>query len=83
MVVPLADTGSGCFVADADPTTTTDPTSTDTDGDLIFIDDLENPQLRLSATRDNISDNVVVGVRVTGRARAPDITFFSIPEMNS
>jgi len=52
-----------------------------TDGDLIFIDDLENPQLRLSATRNNISDNVVVGIRVTGRARSPDIAIFSIPEM--
>lgn len=52
-----------------------------TDGDLIFIDDLENPQLRISATRNNISDNVVVGVRATGRAQNPDITIFSIPEM--
>lgn len=52
-----------------------------TDGDLIFIDDLENPQLRLSATRNNISDNVVVGIRVTGRARNPEIAIFSIPEM--
>ncbi|RLU02256.1 MAG: hypothetical protein D9N11_10120, partial [Ketobacter sp.] len=52
-----------------------------TDGDLIFIDDLENPQLRISATRDNISDNVVVGVRATGRAQNPDITIFSLPEM--
>ena len=52
-----------------------------TDGDLIFIDDLENPQLRISATRNNISDNVVVGVRATGRAQNPDITIYSIPEM--
>ncbi|MEE2729615.1 MAG: translocation/assembly module TamB domain-containing protein [Pseudomonadota bacterium] len=52
-----------------------------TDGDLIFIDDLENPQLRISATRDNISDNVVVGVRATGRAQNPDISIFSIPDM--
>ena len=52
-----------------------------TDGDLIFIDELDNPQLRLSATRDNISDNVVVGIRVTGRAQTPEITIYSIPEM--
>lgn len=52
-----------------------------TDGDLIFIDALDNPQLRFSATRNNISDNVVVGIRVTGRARNPDIVIFSIPEM--
>jgi len=52
-----------------------------TDGDLIFIDELDNPQLRLSATRDNISGNVVVGIRVTGRAQNPEITIYSIPEM--
>lgn len=52
-----------------------------TDGDVIFIDELDNPQLRLSAVRDNVSDNVVVGIRVTGRAQNPEITLFSIPEM--
>lgn len=51
------------------------------DGDLIFIDELDNPQLRLSATRDNINDNVVVGIRVTGRAKNPEIAIYSIPEM--
>lgn len=51
------------------------------DGDLVFIDDLANPQLRLSATKENVADNVVVGIRVTGRASNPDISIFSIPEM--
>jgi len=51
------------------------------DGDLIFIDDIANPQLRLSAVRDKIEDNVVVGIRVTGRAQNPEITVYSIPDM--
>lgn len=51
------------------------------EGDLVFIDDIDNPLLRLSAVRDRVSDNVVVGVKVNGRARNPDVEFFSIPEM--
>ncbi len=52
-----------------------------TNGDLIFIDDIENPQLRLSARRDKVQDDVEVGIRVTGRAREPKIALYSVPAM--
>ena len=52
-----------------------------TDGDLIFIDELENPQLRLEAVSNKITDDVTVGIRVTGRARDPSIELFSNPDM--
>lgn len=51
------------------------------EGDLVFIDDIDNPLLRLSAVRDRVSDNVVVGVKVNGRASNPEVEFFSIPDM--
>ena len=51
------------------------------EGDLIFIGDVENPQLRFAAVRNRLPDGIVVGIRVTGRARTPKIDLFSEPPM--
>lgn len=50
-------------------------------GDLIFVNDIENPQLRLQAIRDPLktADDVKVGLRVRGAARQPTPTLFSEP----
>ncbi len=51
-------------------------------GDLIFVDDIENPQLRLEAVRDNLTtNNVVVGLRAIGAAQNPQIRLYSQPDM--
>lgn len=53
-------------------------------GDLIFVGDIENPQLRLQATRDPLktADDVTVGLRATGPARQPRITLYSEPPLS-
>ncbi len=50
-------------------------------GDLIFVGDPDNPQVRVEAIREMDDDAVVVGLRATGAARQPIITLFSQPEM--
>jgi translocation and assembly module TamB len=50
-------------------------------GDLIFIGDLDNPQLRIEAVRPLTDNQLVVGLRAEGPARNPSIRLFSIPEM--
>lgn len=52
------------------------------EGDLIFVDLIDNPQLRLSAIRDSIEANIIVGLRASGPARQPTIELFSRPEMS-
>ncbi len=51
------------------------------EGDLIFVGDVDNPQLRVEAVREMDSDAVVVGLRATGPARSPAISLFSQPQM--
>jgi len=50
-------------------------------GDLIFINDIENPQIRLEAIRANIGDDIEVGLRASGAASNPKIVLFSRPDM--
>jgi translocation and assembly module TamB len=50
-------------------------------GDIIFVGDIENPQLRLEAVRERTSDDVTVGLRATGPAQNPTIELFSNPNM--
>ncbi|TQV78789.1 hypothetical protein FKG94_12265 [Exilibacterium tricleocarpae] len=50
-------------------------------GDLIFVGDVDNPQLRVEAVREMDSDSTVVGLRATGPARNPIINLFSQPDM--
>lgn|GEM_PF-3661581 len=50
-------------------------------GDLIFVGDLDNPQLRVEAVRKMDDESVTVGLRAEGPARQPKISLFSIPEM--
>ena len=52
-------------------------------GDLIFAGQLDNPNIQVDAIRNDIvDDNVVVGLKVTGRASSPSITLFSEPGMS-
>jgi len=53
-------------------------------GDLVFVNDLENPQLRLVAIREpsKTSDDVIVGLRASGPARGPSISLFSEPPLS-
>ncbi len=51
-------------------------------GDLIFVSDIENPQIRLEAVRDNITNDIEVGLRASGAASKPNITLFSRPNMS-
>ena len=52
-------------------------------GDLIFAGQLENPDIQIEAIRNDIvEDDVVVGLKVTGRAHEPLITLFSEPNMS-
>jgi translocation and assembly module TamB len=50
-------------------------------GDIIFVGDIENPQLRLEAVREQTSSEGTVGLRATGPAQNPTIQLFSDPEM--
>lgn len=50
-------------------------------GDLVFVGDLDNPQLRLEAVRADTPEDVVVGLRVSGPARNPQVALFSRPDM--
>ena len=53
-------------------------------GDLVFVSDLENPQLRLEAIRDPLktADEVIVGLRASGPAQQPTIALFSEPPLS-
>ncbi|MCW8195472.1 hypothetical protein F6455_11800 [Proteobacteria bacterium 005FR1] len=50
-------------------------------GDLVFVGDIDNPQLRLEAVRGDTPEDVVVGLRASGPARTPRISLFSRPDM--
>ena len=52
-------------------------------GDLLFNGPVEFPTLQIEAVREPqvTSDDVVAGLRVTGPARQPQVTVFSLPEM--
>lgn len=50
-------------------------------GDLVFVGDIDNPQLRLEAVRADTPEDVVVGLRVSGPARNPRVSLFSRPDM--
>lgn len=50
-------------------------------GDLVFVGDIDNPQLRLEAVRGDTPENITVGLRVSGPARNPRVTLFSQPDM--
>lgn len=50
-------------------------------GDLVFVGDIDNPQLRLEAVRADTPEDVVVGLRVSGPARNPQVALFSRPDM--
>ncbi|MEX1033905.1 MAG: translocation/assembly module TamB domain-containing protein [Cellvibrionaceae bacterium] len=50
-------------------------------GDLVFVGDIDNPQLRLEAVRADTPEGVVVGLRASGAARDPEISIFSRPDM--
>lgn len=50
-------------------------------GDLVFVGDIDNPQLRLEAVRADTPEDVTVGLRVSGPARNPQVSLFSRPEM--
>lgn len=50
-------------------------------GDLVFVNDIDNPQLRLEAVREQVADEVTVGLRATGPAQQPHIELFSVPAM--
>lgn len=52
-------------------------------GDLVFVSDIDNPQLRLEAIREPLktADDVIVGLRVSGAARNPKVALFSEPPL--
>ncbi|GAB1255671.1 translocation/assembly module TamB domain-containing protein [Aurantivibrio plasticivorans] len=52
------------------------------EGDLVFVNAIDNPQLRLVAVRDQVSNEVEVGLRATGPATEPNISLFSNPTMS-
>lgn len=52
------------------------------EGDLVFVGNIENPQLRVSAIRAGITDDVTVGLLATGSIANPRISLFSQPSMS-
>jgi translocation and assembly module TamB len=50
-------------------------------GDLVFVGDIDNPQVRLEAVRADTANDVLVGLRASGSARDPRIILFSRPDM--
>jgi translocation and assembly module TamB len=50
-------------------------------GDLVFVGDIDNPQLRVEAIRADTPEDVVVGLRASGPARSPQVSLFSNPDM--
>lgn len=53
-----------------------------TSGQLLFNGSLLNPRLMISAVRDDLPENVEVGIRVTGNAKQPITSLFSTPAMS-
>jgi len=51
-------------------------------GDLIFVGALDNPVIRIEAIRSDVAEPNVIGVRVNGELRNPDIALFSTPAMS-
>jgi len=52
------------------------------EGRFSFSGPLDEPHLQLDATRTISGDNITVGVRVTGSASDPEVSFYSQPAMN-
>lgn len=52
------------------------------EGRFVFNGPLERPYLQLDAMRSISGSSVKVGVKVTGPANEPDVTFYSQPAMN-
>src|SRR5690606_902360 len=50
-------------------------------GDLVFVGDVDNPQIRLEAIRADTGSAVTVGLRASGPARNPQVALFSTPDM--
>lgn len=50
-------------------------------GDLVFVGDIDNPQLRVEAVRGDTPETVTVGLRASGPARNPRVSLFSQPDM--
>ncbi|MGQ9424906.1 translocation/assembly module TamB domain-containing protein [Gilvimarinus sp. F26214L] len=50
-------------------------------GDLVFVGDIDNPQLRVEAVRADTPEDTVVGLRASGPARDPQVALFSNPDM--
>lgn len=53
-----------------------------TNGQLLFNGSLLNPRLMISAVRDDLPEDVEVGIRVTGNAKQPITSLFSTPPMS-
>jgi translocation and assembly module TamB len=51
------------------------------EGRLIFAGPLSNPDIFVTAIRNHTADNVRVGVRASGPAKAPELSLFSTPQM--
>ena len=55
-------------------------------GDLIFAGQLDNPTIKIDAIRENVVDDsgneIIVGIKVTGKAQAPILTVFSDTAMS-
>ncbi len=50
--------------------------------DLIFVGSLENPTVHIEAIRDDLPEDITVGIRAFGLANNPDVELFSIPAMS-
>lgn len=50
-------------------------------GDLVFVGDIDNPQLRVEAIRGDTPESIIVGLRASGSARNPKVSLFSQPDM--
>lgn len=50
-------------------------------GDLVFVGDIDNPQLRVEAVRSDTPENITVGLRASGPAHNPRVSLFSQPDM--
>lgn len=51
-------------------------------GKLIFSGNLSNPDIAITAKRNNTPTDITVGLRLSGELNAPDLEIFSTPEMS-
>ncbi|CAH0990614.1 Translocation and assembly module subunit TamB [Sinobacterium norvegicum] len=51
-------------------------------GRFVFNGPISSPDIRLEAIRDITAENIIVGLRVRGRAEEPEVTVFSEPGMD-